>query len=176
MYFRCSNIRGNFVGAKFWYGTFLLIAKQMYSITTLLWMMDISVTIRQNALHKADILLLQQVASTRPKERKKAERLRLNSTYFIIWFPNLGERLLNTTHFICCLNGRKLIILFLFIWMEKLFDILFSGQKKGLLILFFNYISLPDWKFQFWLHYTSFISLHQAEHSWVFSVPFSCTS
>jgi hypothetical protein len=47
-------------------------------------MMDISVTIRQNALHKADILLLQQVASTRPKERKKAERLRLNSTYFII--------------------------------------------------------------------------------------------
>jgi hypothetical protein len=97
---------------------------------------------------------LQQVASTRPKERKKAERLRLNSTYFIIWFPKLGERLSNTAHFICCLNGRKhRIFIFCFIFFicldGKIIRHLIFRTEESLLILFFNYISLSDWKFQF---------------------------
>jgi len=62
-----------------------------------------------------------------------------------------------------------------FFWREKLFDVLFFEQKKastfyfwteeGLRILFFNDISLVDWTFQFWLHYTGFISMHQAGYN-----------
>jgi hypothetical protein len=118
---------------------------------------------------------LQQVASTRQNERKKAERLRLNSTYFIIWFPKLGERLSNTTHFICCLNGRKLRIFNFFFEWKNYSTFNFPDRRKSPYFIFQLYFTV-GLKISILLHYTRFISLHQVEHNWVFSVPFSCTS